>query len=1114
MRYDRTAKQLYRQHLNLYAGSTHKGAILRSRPLSPWIVGCIFLTISILLTGPRALAQTDLTPVWGFNQTDLYNHTDFDSVDYTTGALMVHIPLVSYKQKGLLPPFSLYLRFNTDNWYPPSEQCSPSDELCTWNFYGAGVGIARGDEYTPDGGITLTDGNGNQIGGYPGARDPSGASHLMGKLASGGYISVDNTGIQMSADGFTVIDHSGTKYSLVSNSIYWDGIIETDLYGNSVATTSGGWTDSLGRLIPYPPSIQSFMDLPSTPGCKTIQFPGYAGNAYPISFCFSQVQISTNFQISGITEFTDTLNFLTSVSLPNGTEWSFQYDNYGNIQSITTPLGGTISYTWGTSGDLTGVSPYPKRVILSRTESPDGGATSRTRRYRYRPDQTTVAIVTDPGGNDEVVQTALPQNPNARYQFFYQGQSSNGILLKTIETDFPDCPRRLERAFSRFCLPTSIKTTLANGAVEETDYTYDYGVLITDPDDSTWQSTANVGSVIQQSGPDGTYLTHYLWQDSATYLNANRVDLVSWKRHYQSMTTYTYDEAGQGPQGPYGNATTIDQVDTIYGNDAVTKNYYDATTGNLLTSVDPRGTQTYIQSYQCSGLYPQTVIAAYKTSDTQAETTTMIHDCNTGYTTSATDPNGIVTQYAYDDPLQRLTSIISAASTNMQTATAYSYPSMTEVDQAQDMTAYGDGVLKRTTIYDQLGEVIRQTDSSGNAVDTTYDALGRVCSVSNPHGSSSSSTDGTTYLTYDSLGRKVLQIKPDGARLTWCYNDLATNGQSFCQPNHSAYRATAATWTDFQNESGHVSQQTNDGAGRLIAVIEPSAVNNSLGYETDYSYSLAGDLLNVTQKGTGGSSRIRTFTYDAFNRLICAENPEVTFYSCPAAATGTYVPGSGTVNGGTYFPNVTVGYIYDGDGNLKSKISPLATVNYQYDALNRLLSKTYSNSSVATPSSCYQYDLVANGIGRLGAEWTQAGSCPPVMPTSGFITKRTINSYDVMGRITGEEQCTSLGTGMGSCTSTASNPFSLTYGYDLAGHLTQFTNGVSSILLTDQYNAAGQLSAVTSSWSDPTHPATVFTGTQYSAFGALENWTLGANIFVTKMYDSRLRATGESAVPQ
>ncbi len=65
--------------------------------------------------------------------------------------------------------------------------------------------------------------------------------------------------------------------------------------------------------------------------------------------------------------------------------------------------------------------------------------------------------------------------------------------------------------------------------------------------------------------------------------------------------------------------------------------------------------------------------------------------------------------------------------------------------------------LNKTTIYDGLGRATQTqltSDPGGvDYVDKTYDALGRKATVSNPHRTASSSTDGITTYGYDALDR-------------------------------------------------------------------------------------------------------------------------------------------------------------------------------------------------------------------------------------------------------------------------------------------------------------------------------------------------------------------------
>ena len=54
-----------------------------------------------------------------------------------------------------------------------------------------------------------------------------------------------------------------------------------------------------------------------------------------------------------------------------------------------------------------------------------------------------------------------------------------------------------------------------------------------------------------------------------------------------------------------------------------------------------------------------------------------------------------------------------------------------------------------------------------------------------------------------------------------------------------------------------------------------------------------------------------------------------------------------------------MGYQYDPDSNLISKTDarvPAVVTSYQYDALNRVTSRTYTGGTVATPAVTYAYE--------------------------------------------------------------------------------------------------------------------------------------------------------------
>src|SRR5258707_10469139 len=85
-----------------------------------------------------------------------------------------------------------------------------------------------------------------------------------------------------------------------------------------------------------------------------------------------------------------------------------------------------------------------------------------------------------------------------------------------------------------------------------------------------------------------------------------------------------------------------------------------------------------------------------------------------------------------------------------------------------------------TEKVDGLGRVIHQTHLTGGGrvqVDTTYDAIGRVASRSNPcYAGASDATCGVTQTAYDALGRVVKVTRPDGSFAGSAYQDNCTTG--------------------------------------------------------------------------------------------------------------------------------------------------------------------------------------------------------------------------------------------------------------------------------------------------------------------------------------------------
>ena len=221
----------------------------------------------------------------------------------------------------------------------------------------------------------------------------------------------------------------------------------------------------------------------------------------------------------------------------------------------------------------------------------------------------------------------------------------------------------------------------------------------------------------------------------------------------------------------------------------------------------------------------------------------------------------------------------------------------------------------------------------------------------------------------------------------------------------SSYSGLTTTVTD-ENLNSRV--LVNDELGNLLNVAEDPAHAN---YQTSYSYDALKNLLQVVQ-----GSQTRSFNYDSYGWLTQASNPE-----------------SGTLN-----------YTYDGNGNVLTKQNARGTTcygNYSsgtcdglgYDELNRVLFRTYSDSS--TVRAAYAYDgynqpfgdnnMGAGAVGHLTGSWS-------VNPDGTVVAADEWYNFDGMGSPRAEKQCTPATCGL--------TPYSLTMSYNYLGNETSFSD--------------------------------------------------------------------------
>jgi RHS repeat-associated protein len=1014
--------------------------------------------VVVLLPG-FSVGQTTQDFNSGFTPFQQYHGGDIDSINMATGSLNLHIPLISFPQKGTGLRLTFAINYNSTTikrvfvgrpgtgyyqWSPVdtnyasvtvlddqifstyvSEACEPNPPCGNgtqthYHFYA--VTGSDGAQHV----MGYTSGSPTQL---------TGAVSLRSMDMTGFYLAVPDVTV-WGGGNYTIYDESGNRYnygyqdsSSSGMGVYgYTGGSRTDPNGNTISTSSqsGTYIDTIGRTIAAPPPVVSSTNNTDNSGCtgpyaiaKAVlwQVPGYNGQLYPIKFCYVNRAINVyddgaagqnggpDGSIWGFTAIQSiVLPDAQTLSFSNGTPtaWTFEYyDPEGNgcnaynytgpcdfatLSKVTFPTGGSISYTYQMYGDSGGLHGGLQRAVKTRTVS--DGITSNTWNYTYTYPPVTNTVTApklpyDAQGNDTVYSVAEAQAGYFDTAFVYQvdsyqGSYASGALLKSVS-----------KAFTYYTNPyyqvnvggqitpglgsgkagqlLNSETTTLGSKVSQATYAYDNGFSVvglngsvcctfyygvtTNATASDYGAAPNPGPVLRQTA------STYQWQTNSNYLTANLLDrtssvTTSGGGTQFAQTTYGYDENNGSPQGVFGNRTSVTRW--LNNGTAPKSQTVFNSRGMPVTTIDPNLNSTTI-TYDSTGIFPSQIQQPDTSNGTVVHhIDSYVYDANTGLMSSHTDQNLLVTSYGYDAS-RRLTSVAypDRGSENYSFSDTPPTPSFTFTK------AINSGVtFSKVGKLDGLGRTIQtQLTSDPQGVvytDTTYDAVGRVYTVSNPYrtGTDPTTSAGTTTYAYEAIGRKIKETYPDNSVL------------------QTAYCGSSTLVAD---PTGKWRRSRTDGLGRLVEVDEPNAPGASVAstgcpgtgepiWVTSYTIDALGNLTNVLQSG----SHSRTFTYDSLSRLLCSSNPESATAACPAF-------------GATSFPSGTVTYTHNPDSTLHTKTDARAiTTTATYDQLHRELTRTYSNGDATITTT---YDQAAclglstcGNIGQRTARTDAAGS--------------------------------------------------------------------------------------------------------------------------------------------
>jgi RHS repeat-associated protein len=453
----------------------------------------------------------------------------------------------------------------------------------------------------------------------------------------------------------------------------------------------------------------------------------------------------------------------------------------------------------------------------------------------------------------------------------------------------------------------------------------------------------------------------------------------------------------------------------------VYSSYFD--TGVAYSSWDATG-DTVTTSLASNDVLPQTLTP----NSNPALATSMTYN-SAWAVTSVTGPNGATSTTNFDSYGRPATSTSSDGA-----VTSYTYAYYTSGGQNSQTATVNNGQAYqfKTTVLDGFGRTISVLTGNGKTTvsetDTQYapcacSPLGKISAVSMPY--APGGTRVWTRYTYDSSGRTLTIVKPDGASTTTY-----------------AYAANQTTVTD---PAGRWKTFTSDAFGNLRTVTEPDP-NLGTVYTT-YTYNNANQLLTVSMT-RAGVNQTRTFGWTGSD-LTSAQNPE----------------------------NGTVNYTYDGAHHVLTRSDAKGQqTNYTYDIYGRLLLTQHLVGGTVDPTQTvtYTYDSTpafqnlpslccSNTAGRLAAVQFpnsnhNANSNDPGAQNSvqQFIY---LYSYNQAGRVTFQDMRLVGGAGA---------DLYATYLWDNMGRMTAMNYPFNGPQVAMTYDAMSNLSSETElcqSWS-------------------------------------------------
>ncbi|MEE9326713.1 MAG: RHS repeat-associated core domain-containing protein [Cocleimonas sp.] len=395
------------------------------------------------------------------------------------------------------------------------------------------------------------------------------------------------------------------------------------------------------------------------------------------------------------------------------------------------------------------------------------------------------------------------------------------------------------------------------------------------------------------------------------------------------------------------------------------------------------------------------------------------------------DANQVVTVLTYH-PRGWLTSI----SVNGRTTTL----DYDAVGQLIKHTRPGGGFTAYT--YDDAHRLTDITDSLGNTIHYTLDAAGNLLKEETKDGSGTLTR--VSEQEYDQLSRVLLHISGVNHHTQRYQYDENNNLIAQTDARQTSTDRNTAKTTD-PLTLDNTQRSSYDALNRLITSIhQQSSTNPDDDIRSDYQYNALDQLMTVWDPNDAQTD----YSYNAVGDLLQQDSPDTGLTQ----------------------------YSYDDASNRTSMTDARGiTVNYQYDALNRLTFIDYADNS---QDVTYTYDSCQHGVGRLCQVQDQSGV--------------TQYSYDSWGNRISESR------------EYQGTTYITRYDYDEDNHIFQ-VHYPAGYAIQYARNSLGQITNVYQVFTD--HSGTLSYNIRYQADGQLSEQTLGSGIINQYSYDLQGRLT-------